>query len=224
MAMARGKTHAAVLLGGMLLASAAPLAAQRDFLTNAEIEQVRLVQEPNARLQLYVDFARERLDELKHLVKDSKPGRAILIHDLLDDYANIIDAIDTVSDDALGRKADLAVGTKAVAGAEKEFLPQLEKIRDGRPADLDRYEFVLNQAIQATSDSLEINSEDLGKRRSEVADQLKKEQKERAESMTPEEAAAKKKADADAAPKKKKPTLLKPGETVGGQDQGSQGK
>jgi len=222
MAMARGKTHAAVLLSGMLLA-AAPLAAERDFLTNAEIEQVRLVQEPNARLQLYVDFARERLDELKHLVKDSKPGRAITIHDVLDDYANIIDAIDTVSDDALGRKADIAVGTKAVAGAEKEFLTQLEKIRDSRPADLDRYEFVLNEAIQATSDSLETNSEDLGKRRSEVADQLKKERKERDESLTPEEAAAKKKADAEATPKKK-PTLLRPGETIGGQDQGSQGK
>jgi len=205
------------LLGVVLLCSAAPLAADHDFLTNAEIEQVRLAQEPNERLQLYLGFARQRLDQLKQLVKESRPGRAGTIHDLLDEYGQIIDAIDTVSDDALARKADISLGTKAVAAAEKGFLPVLEKIRDSQPNDLARYEFVLSQAIQATSDSLETAGTDLGRRSSEVADRLRKEQKDREAQMTPEEVAAQKKEVKDAAAKPKKPTLLKPGETVGGQ-------
>jgi hypothetical protein len=139
------------------------------------------------------------------------------MHDLLDEYGKIIDAIDTVSDDALARKTDISVGTNAVAAAEKEFLPVLEKIRDSQPSDLSRYEFVLSQAIEATSDSLDTAGEDLGKRSAEVADRVKKEEKEREESMTPAELDAKKKEAATAATKPKKPTLLKPGETVGQQ-------
>ena len=207
-----------ILLGLLLLSAAAsPLAADHDFLTNAEVDQVRLVQEPNERLRLYIEFARQRLDQLKQLAKESRPGRAGMIHDLLDEYGQIIDAIDAVSDDALTRKVDISAGTKAVGAAEKGFLPVLEKIRDSHPSDIDRYEFVLTQAIQSTNDSMETAGEDLGKRSSEVAGRLKKEEKEREAEMTPAELDAKKKQAQDAAAKPKKPTLLKPGETVVGQ-------
>jgi hypothetical protein len=203
------------LLGMVLILSAAPLMAERDFLTAAEVEQVRVTQEPNERLQLYLGFARERLDELKQLVREDKPGRSVMIHDLLNEYGHIIDAIDDVSDDALTRKVDIGVGTKAVAAAEKEFLPVLKKILDGQPKDLGRYQFVLTQAIGTTEDSIETASEDLGKRSAEVTARAKKEEKER-EAMTPaEEVESKKAAEAkEAKDKRKKPTLLKPGETV----------
>ncbi|HXN46207.1 MAG TPA: hypothetical protein VN893_06170 [Bryobacteraceae bacterium] len=202
----------------LLSAAAAPLAADKDFLTSAEVDQVRLAQEPNDRLRLYIEFARQRLDQLKQLVKESRPGRAVMIHDLLDEYGQIIDAIDTVSDDALARKVDISLGAKAVGGAEKGFLPMLEKIRDSHPSDIERYDFVLTQAIQATSDSMETANEDPGKRSAEVTGRLKKEEKEREAEMTPAEADAKKKQAQDAAKQPKKPTLLKPGETVVGQE------
>ena len=207
-----------VLLGLVLLAAAVvPLAADHDFLTSAEVDQVRLVQEPNDRLRLYIEFARQRLDQLKQLVKESRPGRAAMIHDLLDEYGQIIDAIDAVSDDALVRKVDISLGAKAVGSAEKGFLPVLEKIRDSHPSDVERYEFVLTQAIQATSDSMETANQDLGKRSAEVTSRVKKEEKEREAEMTPAEVDAKKKQAQDAANKPKKPTLLKPGEAVVGQ-------
>jgi hypothetical protein len=161
-------------------------------------------------MKLYTMFARQRLDQVNHLIKEDKPGRAGMVHDLLDEYTRIVDAIDTVADDALERKLDISLGVKAVASAEKEFLPGLEKIRDSHPKDVNRYEFVLTQAIETTTDSIESAGQDLGKRSAEVSERERQEKKQREGMMQPKDLEAKKSADAkDAgATKRKKPTLL----------------
>lgn len=195
------------------------LAAQREFLRADEIDQIRLAQDPNDRLKLYVAFARERLGQVQQLLQNGKPGSSILVHDLLDDYNSIIDALDTVSDDALERKLTIDKGAKEVADGEKAMLPMLEKIRDSKPKDLARYQFVLEQAIESTRDSMESASEDLGQRATDLQASAAKEKKER-ESMAanpPDKAEADQKEAADQQPKRKKPTLLKPGEQVGEQ-------
>jgi hypothetical protein len=204
----------------LLLLTGAALLAQRDFLTADEADQVREAQEPDKRLSLYTIFARQRLDQVQSLVKQQKLGRSGMIHDLLEEYGNIVDAIDTVADDALGRKLDISAGVKAVASAEKDFLPVLEKIQASQPKDLDRYDFVLKQAIDSTRDSLETANEDLGKRSKEVAEREQREKKEHEGMMQPKDREAQKAADAKSAGdqnKRKKPTLLKPGETLPGQ-------
>ena len=209
------------LLWCLLLA--APLAAQRDFLAANEIDQIKEAQEPNLRLKLYADFARNRIEMVQNLLSKDKSGRSILVHDALEDYSKILDAIDTVADSAAGRKTDVRIGLTAVATVERELLPVLKKIREDRPKDMERYDFALTQAIETTSDSLDLAQEDLGKRGKDVEARQDKARKETEAAMTPveregkqaEEKQAADKAAAQATtekPQRKPPTLLRPGE------------
>jgi len=193
---------------------ALPLAAQqRDFLTPDEADQLREVQEPNERLKLYSKWALLRLDQIEQMVASTKAGRATFIHNLLEDYGHIIEAMDTVADDALRRKLKIDIGITALTTAEKDMMARLEKIRDSKPKDFARYEFVLTDAIEATQDSLELNEADLPGRAAAIAAKDKKEQEERRATMTPAEAAERKAEEKkDAKPTRKPPTLMRPGE------------
>ena len=202
-----------------LLASALvlPLAAQkqRDFLTPDEVDQLRIVQEPNERLKLYTGFARLRMDEIEKMMASNKAGRAAFIHDLLEDLTRVVESMDIVADDALARKKSVDLGLAAVAETEKDLLERLEKIRDSKPKDLGRFEFVLADAIDTTSDSLELSAQDVGLRAAAIAAKEKREKDERTAIMTPAEAAEHKAEEKKtAASKRKAPTLRRPGEVA----------
>ncbi len=195
-----------------LLPGALP-AQDRDFLTPNEVDQMRETQEPNERLELYLHFAKQRMDLVDHYLANEKPGRSIFVHNALGDYSRIIEAIDSVSDDALRHKLIIDKGLVAVADDEKEFLTELNKIESSNPKDLDRYKFVLDDAIETTSDSRDLATGDTAKRSAELASTDAKDQKTRESMMSDKERADKKKAAAqDEEQKKKAPSLYRPGE------------
>jgi hypothetical protein len=188
-------------------------AQDRDFLTPNEVEQIRQAQEPNDRLLLYVHFAKQRIDVVQNYLAKDKSGRSIFIHNNLEDYNKIIEAIDSVSDDALKHNRPIDKGMVAVLNAEKEFLDQLNKIHDSEPHDLERYKFVLEQAIDTTHDSRELSLEDSHKRSTELTAEEAKEKKDREAMMPAKEVKERNKAaGTDQEKEKKVPSLYRPGE------------
>jgi len=171
---------------GMLCAAGLVAADGRDFLTTDEADQIRLVQEPNARLKLYAQFAAQRIDMIENLLARERPGRTNLIHEALEDYTKIVETIDTVADDALLRGERIEEGIAAVAEAQEKFLAALKKVQAAAPRDMARYRFALENAIETTEDSLEINREDLRERAAQAAEREKQERRRLEELMTPE--------------------------------------
>jgi len=220
------------LTGVLAGAMAIPCFAEKDFLTSSEVEKVREAQEPNARLKLYVLFARQRIDQLQKLLAKEKQGRSLSVRELLLEYAGIVDAMDAVADDALKRHVNIEIGRIEVRDAERKFLALLEKIESGAPADLDRYDIELKEAIAATSDSLELALSHPNERAVELETQDEQARREREAILAAEDALTKKggsgedsaatgaqpgtagKAE-EAKPARKPPTLLRQGETTG---------
>jgi hypothetical protein len=208
------KPLAFLLLSAFVLTLGAQT-ADRDFLTPNEADQVRMAQEPNDRIVLYIHFAKTRMDLVQHYLGQDKPGRSIFIHNALEDYSKIIEAIDSVTDDALRHNRPVDKGMIALLNAEKEFLDQLDKIEGSNPRDFDRYKFVLSEAIDTTRDSRELSTEDSAKRGTELNAKDTKEKTERESVMSTKEVASRKKEaekTSGEAEKKKIPSLYRPGE------------
>lgn len=209
----------------LCLLLAASLFAQKDFLTSDEADQIREAQEPNVRLKTYLLFARQRIDLIQQALQKEKVGRSSMIHEYLEEYSKIIDAIDIVTDDAIKKEKEIDEGIVAIASAERQMLDVLRKIAEDKPKDIGRYEFALTQAIEATEDSLELAQDDIASRKADIANQEKNRQKELKDltrpldpdAVKPEKDDAGKKAEergTDAAkPPRKPPTLRRKGET-----------
>ena len=153
------------------------------------------------------------MDLIEQALAKDKPGRSLTIHNTLEDYSKIIEAIDSVADDALRHKLPIDKAMVEVASAEEDFLTKLNKVEASEPKDLGRYKFVLQEAIDATGDSRELSLEDSKKRSTELASGDAKEKKDREAMMPSKEVKERKKAETgDDAEKKKIPSLYRPGE------------
>ncbi|MCY4189365.1 MAG: hypothetical protein OXD30_12860, partial [Bryobacterales bacterium] len=104
--------------------------------------------------------------------------------------------------------------------AEQGFAARLSAIEASGEDDAWRYQFVLEDAIGITEDSMELLAEDLGARRREAVLQEESERQRQKERMAPErrkevERAGQREADAQAERQRKRPSLLRPGEKPG---------
>lgn len=214
-----GALLVATLLLSFSLAGQDLLGGGRDFLTDHEADLIRENQEPEHRIGQYLHFARLRIELVRQALLREDAGRSKLIHRNLEEYGRIVEAIDFVIDDAAADQVDLADTLKMLAEREKEFLAALERIRENPADDHWTYEFVLEDAIEITRDSMELTLEDLGDRGRRILEADAREKKRQRALMTPErrkevEKVEKKVQAEEQEQKSKSPTLLKPGETL----------
>jgi hypothetical protein len=147
---------------GLALAAGSAVLAQRrhDPLTQSEIDQIRDVSwEPQQRLKLYVQFARERLVKLEEMRADPKTkDRPWQTHDRLDDFLLLYDELNDNIDTYVERKDDIRKPLKLVIAADTEFQAKLRALQDAADVsagEFRAYEFVLTNILETLDTSAE---------------------------------------------------------------------
>jgi hypothetical protein len=141
----------------VLLIAALPEVAQqhrRDPLTDLEIDKIRdAAQEPEARLKLYIDFARARLEKLAQVRVDAKaPDRDKSTRDALQDFLDVYDELGTNVDTYADRGDDLRKALKPVIEADTEFGSKLRAFKStlgSTPESSKDFTFLLGSALEA---------------------------------------------------------------------------
>lgn len=161
------KALKSLLMTALLLAAAAPLAAQvggRDPLTTKEADELReLSQEPDKRLKLMLQYVRARLATIEQLRGDPRMAadRGPQVHDLLEDFTKLMDEVGDNIDDYADRKTDLRKPLREVIQADSEFQLKLRSIKEQGPGagaaanEFKDYNFALQNAIEAVNSSLD---------------------------------------------------------------------
>jgi len=163
-----------IFIAALLLLSTLAFAQKRDPLTDAETDQLRQVaMEPQKRLQLYIKFSEARIEAIDQARSDPRQaeGRGRKIHDLLQDFASLIDEINDNLDQYEGRPMDkdqmkdFHKGVKEVVSAEERFRARLRTLQHQIETDPQTkieskdYAFALQDAEDALKSSLEMAQE-----------------------------------------------------------------
>ncbi|PYV52384.1 MAG: hypothetical protein DMG92_01170 [Acidobacteria bacterium] len=135
------------------LTFAAGQAHHRDPLTNAEVDKIRdAAQIPEARLKLYIEFARARLDKVQQIHSDPKANdREQQTRDALQDFLDVYDELNTNVDTFADRGSDLRKALKPVIEADTDFGARLRAFRASlakSAQELRDDEFLIGSAIE----------------------------------------------------------------------------
>jgi hypothetical protein len=150
-----------VLLGCMIFATSAAFARRHDPLTSEEVDQLREVAlEPEKRLKLLADFARQRLAAIESAVNPVKPvpGPANAnkpeaeprpLHDLMQDFQDVYDELDENIGMYEDRQSDLSKALKPVLIADHEFHARLDGLQHNlTPEQRTDCDFVLTSIVE----------------------------------------------------------------------------
>jgi regulator of replication initiation timing len=167
----------------VLFPSLARAQHKRDPLTELEVDQLReTAQEPDKRLRLMVKFARARMLAIDQLRSDPKlaQGRGEKVHDLLEDFMNLVDEIDDNVDNYSSKQSDIRKSLKELVEADTDFQLKLRTLKDAAKNDpkiadeTKDYEFVLDNTLEAVNQSVDNARKTLDEQNEEFAKKKKK--------------------------------------------------
>lgn len=150
-----------LVIPALILAVLPAIAEQhhRDPLNDLEIDKLRdAAQEPEARLKLYIEFARVRLEKLEQVRADDKAtDRDQLTRNALQDFLDVYDELNTNLDTFADRGDDLRKALKPVIEADTEFGSKLRAFKSSlgsRPESQKDFTFLLGSALDAIDASM----------------------------------------------------------------------
>lgn len=162
--------QAMCLLAGLTLwALPAGASIHRDPLTEVETDELReAAQDPPLKLKLLLKFTRQRLDSVEALRADPKagPGRSQQIHDLLEDFGNLVDELSDNVDAYASHKEDLRKPLGDIIAATNDWSARLKDFKaaaTASPAAVKEskvYSFALEDAMDSVDAGLK-NAEEL---------------------------------------------------------------
>jgi hypothetical protein len=147
----------------LLIAQAYAGAQRREFLSDAEVEEMReTADDPPRRLRSMVKFAQTRILTIDQIRSDPRfaKGRGTRIHDLLEQFVGIVDELDTNIDSYAAHDVDLRKPLKDVIEAGSDFQLKLRTLKDAASGDpraaneAQEYNFILEDAIEAVAGNL----------------------------------------------------------------------
>ena len=151
------------LLVWMTVLALPAVASRRDPLTEVEADQLREVaQEPPLKLKLFIKFTEQRLASAEALGADPKagPDRARRIHDLLEDFTNLVDELGDNVDAYASRKEDLRKPLAEVIAASNDWAARLRDFKAAASAapvaakEAKTYSLVLEDALDSVQSGL----------------------------------------------------------------------
>jgi hypothetical protein len=145
----------------LLMVATIPCTAQKrrpDPLSDLEVDQLRdAAQEPEARLKLYIAFARTRLEKLRQIQSDPKAtDKDEQIRGALQDFTDIHDELDGNVDTFADRGDDLRKALKPVIEADTEFGSKLRAFKlslENAREQAEKYDFLLGTAMEAVDNA-----------------------------------------------------------------------
>jgi hypothetical protein len=183
------KARFAIPMVLLLTVSAAAQQHHRDPLSDLEIDKLRdAAQLPEVRLRLYVEFARARLDKLQQVRADLKAtDREQQTREVLQDFLDLYDELDTNVDTFADRKDDLRKALKPVIEADTEFGSKLRACKASlasNPREAESYAFLLGSALETVDGGAKDHRDLLAEQ--EEAFKHKKKQDHKEDSQRPE--------------------------------------
>jgi hypothetical protein len=127
---------------------------QKDYLSPMESDKIRDAETTNARINLFVTFADDRLKKFQYELQHASSNRhGELLIALLNGYVSCLDDAADLVQLGIEKQENIRQGVDLMASRSKEFLEALNKIAADK-IEIDIYKDNLDDAIEGTRDAM----------------------------------------------------------------------
>ncbi len=127
---------------------------QKDYLSSMESDKIRDAETTNARINLFITFADDRLKKFQYELQHPSSNRhSELLNALMNGYVGCLDDAADLVQLGIEKQENIRQGIDSMASRGKEFLEALNKIAADK-IDIEIYKDNLDDAIQGTRDAI----------------------------------------------------------------------